>query len=282
MSKKILVIEDEDNVGKSIKTFLEQYDYRVSCLCDGISGLEPIREENPDLILTDLLLPRLHGFDICRQVKSDSQLRKTPVIVMTAVYKNAIHKLEAKRIGVEDFIEKPLNFSELLKKVERFLGPSTSPDEEITETITVPRDAAAAAAAPATAAPAVSAEKKNRIEDIIQDQFRDLQKDYASRLPQKILELEKIWESIQRGEDTTKQLAKFRKIVHSLSGSGATFGFKELTENARQLELLLDMIIAEGESTIEQRKNKIDVLLDSMRHHPLVATEMEIMRQIGF
>ena len=269
MAKKILVIEDEDNVGRSIKTFLEQYDYRVNCICDGISSLEPIREAKPDLILTDLLLPRLHGFDICEKVKNDSRLRAIPVIVMTAVYKNAIHKLEAKRIGVEDFIEKPLNFSELLKKVERLLGPATVPEDEITDTITIPEAVAAAAA------------KKNRGQDIIQEQFQDLQLDYASRLPQKIEELEKIWESIQQREDTAGQLAKFRRIVHSLTGSGATFGFKELTEDARKLEILVDKIIAEGESTIDRRKDKIDELLDNMRHHPLVATEMEIMKQAG-
>lgn len=261
MAKKILVIEDEDNLGQSIKTFLEQYDYQVSCISDGISGLEAVRGEKPDLILTDLLLPRLHGFDICRTVKGDNQLREIPLIVMTAVYKNAIHKLEAKRMGVEDFIEKPLNFSELLKKVERLLGPATLPEEDII-----------------TSEPT---QKKKSMDDVIQKQFQDLQQDYASRLPQKIMELEKIWESIQRREDTAKQLAKFRRMAHSLTGSGTTFGFKELTETARQLELLLDMIIAEGEATIEERKDKINGLLDNMKHHPLVATELEIMRQMG-
>jgi DNA-binding response OmpR family regulator len=261
MAKKILVIEDEDNLGRSIKTFLEQYDYRVSCISDGITGLEAVRDEKPDLILTDLLLPRLHGFDICKTVKSDGQLREIPLIVMTAVYKNAIHKLEAKRMGVEDFIEKPLNFSELLKKVVRLLGPAAQPEEEI---IT----------------PAPTPDKKS-VDDVIQEQFQDLQQDYAARLPQKVMELEKIWEAIQDREDTAKQLARFRRMVHSLTGSGTTFGFKELSETARQLELLLDMIIAEGEATIEARKDKIDALLDNMRHHPLVATELEIMRQVA-
>jgi HPt (histidine-containing phosphotransfer) domain-containing protein len=111
-------------------------------------------------------------------------------------------------------------------------------------------------------------------------QLKEMQQDYASRLPEKIIELEQIWERIQRRGDTSKDLALLRRKVHSLSGSGTTFGFKQISEYARQMELLVDMIIVEGNKTIAQRKSKINELLDNMRHHPMVSAEFELMRQM--
>ena len=65
MAKKILVIEDEEELGRSIKKFLEQHHYQVSYFND-LTRVESIALENPDLIITDLLMPHLHGFDICK------------------------------------------------------------------------------------------------------------------------------------------------------------------------------------------------------------------------
>lgn len=257
--KKILVIEDETNLGKSIQRFLGQHNYNVTCISEGIKEVEDIRKEEPDLILTDLLLPRLHGFDICKIVKKDEWLKDIPLVVMTAVYKGSVQKLELKNIGVDDFIEKPLNFEELLEKINRFLGPaqpdglSTGPQKD----------------------------KKSKVQkegEVIQQQFQDIKVDYLRQLPGKIIQLEKIWERIQKRQDTAKQLVKFRGLAHSLTGSGTSFGVKEISDNARKIELLLDMIIVEGEKTIESRRNEIDGLLDMMRHNPVVSTEMELNR----
>jgi len=260
MKKNILVIEDEAILGESIRRFLKQHNYKVTLISEGINGVEDIRKENPDLILTDLLLPRLHGFDICRSVKEDSQLKEIPLIVMTAVYKGSIHKSETKNLGVEDFIEKPLDLDVLLKKIVKLIGPTTpvgvkAPPEE-----------------------GKKKEVETREDGVVQKQFQDLKGDYVQQLPGKIMELERIWERIQRRQNTMEHLLELRRLVHSLTGSGTSFGVKEISENARRMELLLDMIVAEGEETIGNRKDKIDVLLDMLRHHPLVSTEMEIMR----
>jgi DNA-binding response OmpR family regulator len=290
VAKKILVLEDEEELGRSIKKFLEQHNYKVSYISD-LSRVESIAVEAPDLILTDLLMPRFHGFDICRAVKEDPQLKSIPLIAMTAVYKDAFHKLEAMRIGVEDFLEKPFKFHDLLKIVQKFLGEAESPAS--TEEPRVNK----AAGAETAAAPKVKPQQLPEEEDIIPDdaispdedptrvgktlqQLVEMQQDYASRLPGKIIELEQIWERIQGRGDTTEDLALLRRKVHSLSGSGTTFGFKEISEYARQMELLVDMIITEGKNTISRRKDKINELLDNMRHHPLVSTELELMRQM--
>jgi DNA-binding response OmpR family regulator len=306
VAKKILVLEDEEELGRSIKKFLEQHNYQVTYMSD-ISRVESIAVEAPDLIITDLLMPRFHGFDICRAVKEDPQLKDIPLIAMTAVYKDAFHKLEAMRIGVEVFLEKPFKFPELLEIVERFLGPDKPPPstEEPRENKTAPAEPTVTPKEEVKGAIIVREVKEAKKtkpqhlpeeEEITQEeeirpdedptrvtktlqQLKEMQQEYASRLPGKIIELEQIWARIQGRGDSGKDLALLRRKVHSLSGSGATFGFKQISEYARQMELLVDMIIMEGEKTIAQRKSKINELLDNMRHDPLVSTELELMRQ---
>jgi DNA-binding response OmpR family regulator len=285
MSKKILVIEDEENLAKLIQAFLTKNGYQVTTISDGINSLEDIRKEAPDLILTDLLLPRIHGFDICRSVKSDYQLKELPLIIMTAVYKNAIHKLEARKLGIQDFVEKPLNLDELLEKIQHFLGPGQAvpitapPPTTRINSGTVPR----VVPPPSKTSPAQAGGQIGKIpvvkETEMKQQMQVLQENYAGKLPGRIVEMEKLWESILLKQNTSALLTKLRREVHSLTGSGATFGFKEISDIARDLELLLDMIISEGEATIDSRKEKIYQLLDNMRHHPIVSTELEIIRQ---
>ncbi|MGD2090863.1 MAG: response regulator [Candidatus Aminicenantes bacterium] len=295
MAKKILVLEDEEELGRSIKRFLEQKNYQVTYLSD-ISRVESIGVEAPDLIITDLLMPRIHGFDICRAVKEDPQLKSIPLIAMTAVYKEAFHKLETMRIGVEEFLEKPFKFHELLELVEKYLGTSESSGSTGEPRVNTTAGTVAAVAPKEEVKEAKpqqmpEEEQITGYEEISPDedttrvgrtlqQLIGMEQDYASRLPGKITELEQIWERIQRRGDSREDLDLLRRKVHTLSGSGATFGFKEISEYARQMELLVDMIISEGEKTIIQRKDKINELLDNMRHHPLVSAELELRRQM--
>jgi len=314
MKKKILVIEDEENLAKLIQAFLEKNGYDVAYISVGIESLADVREHIPDLILTDLLLPGLHGFDICRNIRNDSQLRDIPLMIMTAVYKNAIHKLEAKKLGVKEFVDKPIDFDELLKKIQQFIGPGESSQVEsfpqvpslviaappVTETppstpppTTLPTDwdditkPEVVKTQPKYATDDSAAdnltentrEYTNEEKDAgIRAHFRRLQENYAAKLPDKVSEMESLWENVLQNHDRTKQLTKLRRNVHSLTGSGTTFGLDEISEIARDLELTLDMIIAEGEETIQDRKEHINQLLDNMRHHPVVSTQVEISR----
>lgn len=292
MAKKILVLEDEEELGRSIKKFLEQHNYQVAYLSD-IAQVESIAVEAPDLILTDLLMPRVHGFDICRAVKEDPQLKDIPLIAMTAVYKEAFHKSEAMRIGVDYFLEKPFKFKTLLEKVEEFLGPTETPvsteesrvnETEGAETEAAPKEEAKPHQLPEEEEmpPEEEVAPDEEITRVTKpvDELLEMEQDYASRLPGKIIELEQIWERIQRQRNPGNDLALLRRKVHSLTGSGATFGFKQISEYAGQMEVLVDMIIVEGEKTIAQRKTKINELLDNMRHHPMVTSELELMRQM--
>lgn len=246
MPKKILVIEDEENLGQLIQSYLEQHSFTVTHVRDGESALELLEKELPDLILMDLLLPKLHGFELCKQIRQDDRLRDIDIIIMTAVYKSAMDKMEAKRLEVKIFIEKPVEFDHLLKSINQTLG--VKPDS----------------------LPEMGGEMEQKLEE--------LQQNYSEQLPDKIDNIEKLWSSIQHfGYDRTR-ISELRRQIHSLVGSGATFGFEEITKSARELESLVDVILAEGESGMESLREKINVMMDNLRHHPMVATGRQMKR----
>lgn len=299
MLKKILIIEDEENLAKAIQAFLSKHDYQVHYITDGVNSIEDVRKTSPDLILTDLLLPRLHGFDVIREIKEDPVFVEIPIIVMTAVYKGAEHKMEARRLGVTDFVEKPLDFDHLLKKVEKQIGPATPEPTPVQETkpqsasepapplkppepTTIPDpdwlDDAGNIQPPPPEVRKSKPISNDKREQLMQQQFKNLKANYADQLPGKVLEIEKTWGEVMEGKDAETQIKALRQKIHSLAGSGTTFGFKDISEHAREMELMLDMIIVEGLDTLDRKKNRVNQIIDNMRHHPLVSTELEVLR----
>jgi DNA-binding response OmpR family regulator len=248
MPKKIVIIEDEENLGKLIRSFLEQHHFEAVHVRDGTEGLNVIRQSIPDLIMVDLLLPGVHGFEVCRRIKDDNKLNNIPMIVMSAVYKKAADKLQVKQLGVDEFVEKPLDFEALLKIINRLTGmqSETKPKPE-------PEKSEAA-----------------------RQHIQDLRQNYSDQLPDKIDDMERIWGEIQNNTDNKLRFAKLRRMTHTLIGSAETFGFDDITKYARELELVLDMVIVEGDRVLESKKEEIDRLLDNMRLHPLVATGRQL------
>ncbi|MCX6581795.1 MAG: response regulator [Candidatus Aminicenantes bacterium] len=278
MFKKIVIIEDEEQLGRLVQSYLEQHHYRAIHVRDGVTGLKVIREQVPDLILMDLLLPRMHGFDICQSVKKDPRLQRIPIIVMTAVYRTSMDKMQARRMGVDEFVEKPLNFEDLLKKIQQLTGTEPEPEPEpVPVPAPVPTPIPGSMPESGFDSPTESP-KKDVGGDIMGQQMQEIREDYASQLPDKIEEMEKLWTAIQKSKDNSRRLVQLRGLAHKLTGSGATFGFAEITRDAQQLELLLDMIIVEGEKTMAKRKEQIDNLLDNMRLHPVVTTEKQLRK----
>lgn len=116
--KKILVVDDEVKICKMLKTFLESEGFDVVTAGDGQMALQKYEDEHPDIVITDLLLPKVHGFEICHRIKEKSTI---PVILMTAVYTQTKYKIEGKGHGADDYIIKPFNPEELLGKVKKLL-----------------------------------------------------------------------------------------------------------------------------------------------------------------
>ena len=117
---KVLVVDDTPLNRKLQKNYLMEVGYQVILAEDGIEALKKIREESPDLILLDVMMPKMDGFQVCRHIKHNFRTRYTPVILVTAL--NEIEtKMKGIEAGADDFISKPFNKLELLARVKSLL-----------------------------------------------------------------------------------------------------------------------------------------------------------------
>ncbi len=125
MGKKILIIDDDQVIRDSLQELFTDAGYVVQLAADGISGFEQITREKPDIIVSDILLPRMHGIALCEKIRGNNELRDIPIILMTGVYKDVNLRMYVHKGLADDFIEKPFCETELLSKIEHFLGCGT-------------------------------------------------------------------------------------------------------------------------------------------------------------
>ena len=121
MAKKILVVDDEPNIITMIKSRLKANGYDVITACDGQEGLEKAQNENPDLILLDVMMPKLTGYKVARLLKFDSSFNDIPIIMLTARSQEKDIELGA-TVGVNMYITKPFEPEELLEAIKILLG----------------------------------------------------------------------------------------------------------------------------------------------------------------
>ena len=117
---KILIIEDEKDIGELVQFNLENLGYDISLANNGELGLELARKNKHDLILLDLMLPGIHGLEVCRIIKSDNNINSIPVIMVTALgqEENIVKGLES---GADDYITKPFSFKILYARIKSVL-----------------------------------------------------------------------------------------------------------------------------------------------------------------
>ena len=115
MSKRILIVEDEKNIVDILSFNLSKEGYETLEAYDGQTGLQLALEQNPDLILLDLMLPKMDGFDVCRNLRKEN--RSTPVIMLTA-REEETDKVLGLELGADDYITKPFSMRELLARVK--------------------------------------------------------------------------------------------------------------------------------------------------------------------
>lgn len=122
MAKKILLVEDEQLVINLLEKKLTQEGYEISVAKDGIEGLEKMKETQPDLVLLDIVMPRMGGIEVMEEMDKDEDLKKIPVIIIS----NSGQPVEldkAKRLGVKDWLIKTeFNPQEVLEKVVTQIG----------------------------------------------------------------------------------------------------------------------------------------------------------------
>jgi DNA-binding response OmpR family regulator len=119
----ILVVDDDENILRLIEQILQSRKYRVITARAGREALAKVRENMPDMVVLDGMLPEVHGFEICRQLKTSERFRHIPVILISAVHTGWRFAADVKeKYGADDYLEKPFETADLLRRVEGLLN----------------------------------------------------------------------------------------------------------------------------------------------------------------
>jgi DNA-binding response OmpR family regulator len=119
--KKILVVDDEVDLVKTVSFSLEAEGYTVLVSYNGEDALNQARKENPDLILLDIMLPKLDGYKVCRLLKFDERYKHIPVLMLTAKTQEK-DKIVGMETGADEYIAKPFDMDELMEKIKTYLN----------------------------------------------------------------------------------------------------------------------------------------------------------------
>jgi two-component system, OmpR family, response regulator RegX3 len=129
---RILIVEDENSLAESVRYNLDREGFRVGVATDGAEALESFRQDRPDLVILDLMLPRVSGLDVCRAIRAESTV---PVIMVTAKDAEA-DKVAGLELGADDYVTKPFSMRELVSRVRANLRRTRmTPAGEETEEI---------------------------------------------------------------------------------------------------------------------------------------------------
>jgi len=120
--KKILVVEDEPYIAQGLEARLQLEGYDVITAGDGKEGVSQARSERPDLVIMDLMMPKVNGFDACKMLKADDKTKKIPIIVLTAM-KTLGNTDDAFTSGADAFLAKPFKNERLLEKIQKLIDP---------------------------------------------------------------------------------------------------------------------------------------------------------------
>lgn len=132
MAQKILIIEDEEGIVHLLNLYLKDAGYHVVVAKDGVAGLELHAREQPDLVILDIMLPAIDGFEVCRRIRAWS---KTPILMLTA-RSSEDDRITGLDLGADDYLVKPFNPREVVSRVRAILRRSGSQNREETRSTT--------------------------------------------------------------------------------------------------------------------------------------------------
>ena len=121
--RRILLVDDEPSIVKMVGKRLEIEGFDVLVAMDGQDGLSKAQTERPDLIVLDLMLPKLNGYEVCTMLKQDARYQKIPVVLFTARAQEKDEKL-GMECGANAFVRKPFRSQELLEKIQTLISAS--------------------------------------------------------------------------------------------------------------------------------------------------------------
>ncbi len=120
-SKKILIVDDEQDIVETLKFMLEAQGYECFCAYDGENGLNMAKELIPDLMILDVMMPKINGYKISRLLKYDNKYKDIPIIMITARSQEE-DKVIGQETGVNEYITKPFELDEVINKVNEYLA----------------------------------------------------------------------------------------------------------------------------------------------------------------
>ncbi|WXR62008.1 response regulator transcription factor [Peptostreptococcaceae bacterium AGR-M142] len=130
MANRVLIVDDEEHIVELLKFNLEANGYEVSYAYDGLEGFLKAKEEKPNIILLDLMLPTLDGMEVCKKIREQKDISNIPIIMLTA--KNVeSDKIMGLELGADDYITKPFSVKEVIARVKAVLRRYDFKDEEI-------------------------------------------------------------------------------------------------------------------------------------------------------
>jgi len=118
---KILIVDDEQDIVESLSFMLQSQGYETICAYDGEEGLKLAKEAAPDLIMLDVMMPKINGYKICRLLKYDAKYKNIPVIMLTARSQES-DKLIGEETGADEYITKPFEFNDVLECLQKYTG----------------------------------------------------------------------------------------------------------------------------------------------------------------
>jgi DNA-binding response OmpR family regulator len=128
MMRKVLIVEDDQAMAVALRDGFTYEGYAVQVARDGADGLKLASERELDLVILDVMLPKMNGLDVCKQLRSDG--KSTPIIMLTARGQE-IDKVLGLKTGADDYVTKPFSFLELMARVEAVLRRATKPAESV-------------------------------------------------------------------------------------------------------------------------------------------------------
>ncbi len=126
MTSSVLIVEDEESISLSLEFLLRKEGYEVSCARDGAAALQMLAQRIPDMVLLDVMLPLVDGFELCRMMRANPALEKTRIMLLTARGRES-EVARGLSLGADAYLTKPFSTRELMDTVRRLISGNTRP-----------------------------------------------------------------------------------------------------------------------------------------------------------
>ena len=125
---RVLIIEDDKDIVELVRYNLEKDSFQIVACSDGVTGLAQVKKSSPDLLILDLMLPKLSGLEICKEIRRDDKLNRLPILMLTARGEEA-DRVVGLELGADDYVTKPFSPRELVARVKALLRRVQPPGE---------------------------------------------------------------------------------------------------------------------------------------------------------